>query len=52
MIMKILIFEMLFFSIHNFGGSAGDIILWKNAYFPKMHIWFHVQLDQEILKGL
>ena len=41
-------FEALYFlemspmflgSVQNFGSSDGDITLWKNAYFHKMHIY-------------
>ena len=45
-------FEMLEEVVHNFGKYEDDIISWKNAYFHYMHTWFHVQLDQIILKGL
>ena len=38
--------------VHNFGKSDDDMILWKYAYFQKMHTWFHVQRDQKILDGL
>ena len=38
--------------VHNFGKYDNDNISWKIAYFHYMHAWFHVQIDQKILKGL